>query len=176
MKKYFPYILLIIFSAKLFAQKEIESYDWENEQVIGINKTPPHVETMPYADIEQALKSDIETSPYYKSLNGKWKFRFSENPFTVPENFYIPSYDVSGWKYIAVLSDWQTEGYDFPIYANQPYSWTRHPHPPHVPHKYNPTGLYRTTFTVPTKNYILEITIKPYIKGTDEFDLWNNVY
>ena len=31
-------------------------------------------------------------------------------------------------------------------------------------------------YRIPAKNYIFEITIKPYIKGTDEFDLWNNVY
>jgi len=147
-KNFFLYLFSVFTVFSAFSQQDT-IYDWENEQITGINKLPPHVETIPYATIDHALKQDIELSAFYKSLNGKWKFRFVNNPFGVPANFYKPSYDVSGWKTIDVPSDWQTEGYDFPVYVNQPYAWTRHPDPPHVPHKYNPVGLYRTLFTVP---------------------------
>ncbi len=123
--------------------------DYENEQVTGINKLPPHVQTVPYADSKAALAMDERKSIFYRSLNGKWFFHFSPNPDKRPKDFYKPGYDVSRWKKTEVPSDWQMEGYDYPIYVNQPYAWTYDPHPPAVPHDYNPVGSYRRTFTVP---------------------------
>ena len=131
---------------------------WENEQVVGINKLEPHVTMIPYENLTEALNGQAETSPYYQSLNGMWKFHWSKKPSERPKHFYKPDFDVSEWDEIAVPSNWELQGYGIPIYVNQPYEFAdprfpkftemKRPDPPHVPHEYNPVGSYRTTFQI----------------------------
>ena len=143
-------VILFFFLCGQLASQETSTPDWENPDVIGINKLPPHVTMMPYSNLKQALAGISEDSPWYKSLDGKWKFNWVRKPSDRPVDFYKPDYDVSSWKDIPVPSDWQMQGYGVPIYVNQPYEWTDNPNPPHIPHDYNPVGSYRTTFTVPS--------------------------
>lgn len=127
--------------------------DWENSQVIGINKEPPYYSFMHYPDRESALAdSTLEIhTPYYKLLDGMWKFHWSKNPAERPKDFYKASYNESRWAKIPVPSMWQLEGYGSPIYLNNRYPF--HPdypaHPPLVNADHNPVGSYLTTFTVP---------------------------
>jgi beta-galactosidase len=102
---------------------------------------------MPYPDIETALKADRTNSPFYRSLNGKWKFNWVNKPADRPLDFYKPDYDVSKWKLIPVPSNWQMHGYGIPIYLNSRHPFP--PNPPHIPHNYNPVGSYRRQFTMP---------------------------
>ena len=90
--------------------------DWENPNVIGINKEPGHCTLIPYSDIETALKADREDSQFFRSLNGNWKFNWVNKPADRPLDFYKPDYDVSTWKLIPVPSNWQMHGYGIPIY------------------------------------------------------------
>ncbi len=154
--------LIILFVATLITVNlNAKKNDWENENVVGINKMDPHVTMIPYKDIKQAIKSEIKDSPYYKSLNGKWKFNWVKNPNDKPKDFYKTNYDVSGWDEIPVPANWELQGYGIPIYVNQPYEFAdsrfpqltdmKKPKPPRVPHEYNPVGSYRTEFTVPEK-------------------------
>jgi beta-galactosidase len=120
--------------------------DWENPFVVGRNKGPGHVPLGAYPDAELALTCDRTASPYVKLLNGRWKFHLAPRPAQVPEGFYGEDYDVSGWDEIAVPGNWQLLGFDDkPIYTNVHYPFE--PNPPYVPEE-NPTGCYRTTFTV----------------------------
>jgi len=121
--------------------------DWENPDVVGINKEPGHCTLIPYSDIETALKADRTNSPFYRSLNGNWKFNWANKPADRPLDFYKPDYDVSTWKLISVPSNWQMHGYGIPIYLNVRYPFP--PNPPHIPHDYNPVGSYRRQFTMP---------------------------
>lgn len=128
--------------------------DWENPQVIGINKEPAHAVSVPYQEMETALADSNHTfnSRYHQSLNGKWKFNWSENPGNRPVNFYESDYDVSDWNDITVPSPWQMQGYGQPIYLNATYpieSIMGGLFPPRVPHDYNPVGSYLKTFTIP---------------------------
>jgi len=122
--------------------------DWQNPQVFGRNKEPAHATLLPYADEATALAGRREASPYYKLLNGKWKFNYTPDPASALEGFEAPGFDVSGWDTIAVPGNWQLQGYDIPMYTNVQY-----PFPiddlPRVPEDDNPTGCYRRTFTVP---------------------------
>jgi beta-galactosidase len=102
---------------------------------------------MLYSDIETALKADRTNSPFYRSLNGKWKFNWVNKPADRPLDFYKPDYDVSKWKLIPVPSNWQMHGYGIPIYLNSRHPFP--PNPPHIPHDYNPVGSYRRQFTMP---------------------------
>ena len=55
------------------------------------------------------------------------------------------------WDNIEVPGNWETQGYDHPIYTNVTYPWTgvENPSPPNAPTIYNPVGSYRRDFTLP---------------------------
>ena len=145
--------------------------DWENPAVIGINKEPPHATLMPYETLEQALKLEREASPFYKSLNGTWKFHWVKTPEERPVDFYKPEFDVSGWDEIPVPSNWQMLGYGKPIYTNVRYPFPKNP--PYIDHSYNPVGSYRRDFTVPDKWQGREIFI--HFDGVESaFYIWMN--
>ncbi len=127
--------------------------DWENPQVIGINKLPPLLSFMHYPNRESALADstlDIHT-PYYQSLDGMWKFHWSKNPAERPKDFYKADFNDRSWASVHVPGDWQLEGYGRPIYLNSDYPF--HPqypaNPPLIHQDYDPVGSYITTFTVP---------------------------
>ncbi len=129
------------------AQADLTKPDWENPDIVGINKEPGHCTLIPYSDIETALKVDREASRFYRSLNGNWKFYWVRKPADRPVDFYKPGYDISNWDLIPVPSNWQMHGYGIPIYLNVPYPFP--PNPPYIPHDYNPVGSYRRRFTIP---------------------------
>ena len=121
--------------------------EWQDQQVVGINKVDPHCSLMPYPDAKTALKASRQASPFHQSLNGMWKFNWVPKPADRPIDFYKPDFDVSAWKEIIVPSNWQMQGYDIPIYTNIRYPFPANP--PFIPEDRNPVGSYRTEFTVP---------------------------
>lgn len=128
--------------------------DWENPQVVGINEEPAHADFVSYPDRAAALADTglDYRSTYHQSLDGTWKFRWSENPSARPRGFFRPGFDVSDWDDITVPRPWQMEGYGKPIYLNSRYpmeSIMGGLYPPRVSHANNPVGSYRRTFTVP---------------------------
>jgi beta-galactosidase len=151
MKKFtFPLLCfaLLLNCANVFAQDNIFA-DIENPAVVGRNKLPPKAFSIPYATIAQAYENDWEQSPFFKSLNGYWHFRYAEQLDDRPLLFHTPGFDHSNWDIIPVPSNWEIQGYGVPIYVNQPYEWTSDPQPPAIPHVNNPTGSYITTFEIP---------------------------
>jgi beta-galactosidase len=147
MKKINVFHFLILISINLSAQTV---YNWENPAVFRINNEPAHASLLPYADIASAKSFDRSGSAFYQSLNGIWKFRYVKNPLETPADFYSPSLNDASWDKIEVPGNWQVQGkYDPPVFTN-----INHPFktdPPYVPHDYNPTGLYRTSFSIPEK-------------------------
>ncbi len=121
--------------------------EWENPGVIERNKEESHVPFMLYTNVQDARKDDYSKSPYFKSLNGTWKFTLVNKPADKPTGFYRTDFDDSSWKTIPVPSNWEIEGYDLPIYTNVRYPFPARP--PYVDNNYNPVGTYRRTFTVP---------------------------
>ncbi len=124
------------------------SNDWEDQSVLSRNKEIPHATFTSYATRDGALEGIRETSPYYKSLNGRWKFHWSPRPDERPVDFYRTDFDAGAWDEIPVPSNWQLQGYGYPIYTNIQYPWGP-PSPPSIPHNHDPVGSYRTEFTVP---------------------------
>ncbi|MEX2682047.1 MAG: glycoside hydrolase family 2 TIM barrel-domain containing protein [Candidatus Sigynarchaeota archaeon] len=131
--------------------------EWENPRIFGVNKEQPHCTLIPFDSIDGALRK-VEhgeheanyITPYYKSLNGKWKFHWVKKPADRPEKFYEPSFDVSGWKEILVPLNWEMAGYDIPIYTNVTYPYSlKLDNPPNIDHENNPVGSYRREFVIP---------------------------
>lgn len=145
--------------------------DWENPHVFGINKMAPRADSVPFATVEGALRGNRESSPYWKSLNGEWKFNWVGKPADRPIDFYRTDFTDSSWKTIAVPSCWEIKGYGIPIYSN-----IRYPHganPPYIPHEYNPVGSYRTKFQLP-KNWEQRRTIIRFAGVYSAFYVWVN--
>jgi len=124
-----------------------QTNDWENANLIGINKENPHATLVPYSNIEKALIDNRYESEYLKLLNGNWKFNWVEKPQDRPQDFYTLNYNDKNWKTIKVPSNWQIEGYGTPIYVNIKYPFEKNP--PYIQHGYNPVGSYRHEFSVP---------------------------
>ena len=107
---------------------------------------------MPHATREGALSRDRQRSPFFRLLNGSWRFRWVKSPQAVEAGFEQPAYDDAGWDTLPVPSNWQVVGanegrpYDKPIYTNINYPFPVDP--PFVPATTIPR-LYRTTFEVP---------------------------
>ncbi|MEV0170515.1 glycoside hydrolase family 2 TIM barrel-domain containing protein [Streptomyces sp. NPDC050803] len=130
--------------------------EWNgNIAVFRLGTEPPHTTLMPYADVTQALAADRTRSPYRLSLDGTWKFAYTDRPADRDADFYRTDVDDKEWDTIPVPSAWQLHGYDFPIYVNITYPYWgpnglgEEPQPPAAPTRYNPVGQYRRTFTVP---------------------------
>ncbi|MET7363868.1 glycoside hydrolase family 2 TIM barrel-domain containing protein [Streptomyces sp. NPDC005562] len=125
---------------------------WDADpRVFQVNREPARTRLVPYASAADALRGDFTTSPYHRSLNGRWAFHWARNPEQRPVGFEADAYDVSGWDRIAVPANWEIEGYPHPIYLNIKYAWEGYEKPdfPDVPKDFNPVGSYRRTFTVP---------------------------
>ena len=123
--------------------------DWENSEMIGQNKESAHNTLIPQPNFESAL-GKMEDSPYYKTLNGNWKFNWVKKPADRPIDFYEEHFNFSSWDEIAVPSNWQLKGYGIPIYLNFRYpSSVRTKKIPSIDHNYNPVGSYIKEFTVP---------------------------
>lgn len=117
--------------------------DWMNPDVLARNAEAPHAYMIPYAGRESALKEPREASPFFRLLNGDWKFRYCESPEEAPARFEAPDYADDEWATLPVPGNWQLHGYGRPHYSSCPYPFPVDP--PHVPAD-NPTGCYRTAF------------------------------
>lgn len=145
--------------------------EWDDLNVLQLNTEQPHASMMPFPEAETALEGDNSKSPWFKSLNGDWKFHWSKNPASRPSDFFKVGFEDSAWKTIPVPSNWQVHGYGTPIYTNIKYP---HPkNPPKAPREYNPVGSYRTAFTVPDDWKGRKVLI--HFAGVDSaFYLWIN--
>ncbi|MCP3928480.1 MAG: DUF4981 domain-containing protein [Bacteroidetes bacterium] len=129
--------------------------DWENPQVIGINKEQAVATFSSYTNEDDALLfSDTKNE---KSLNGIWKFNWVEDPEQRPKEFFRSEFNVSQWDDIAVPGNWQMQGYGIPIYTNISYPFkkdqpkvTSEPPEEYTSYKHrNPVGSYRRNFSIP---------------------------
>ena len=85
-----------------------------------------------------------------QSLNGTWKFNYTEHPDSRPADFYKTDFDVTSFDDIIVPGHIQLQGYDKPQYVNTQYPWEGHEQliPPQIPKKSNPVGSYVKFFDV----------------------------
>lgn len=126
---------------------QAQSSEWENPEIVGINKLPAYAWSFPFRSVDMAKKDVKNESPFFKSLNGTWFFNWSVNPDQRPKDFYTEDFNIEKWNSIPVPSNWQMEGYGTPIYTNVNYPFEKKP--PFVPKTYNPVGSYVKYVTIP---------------------------
>ncbi|MBT8477479.1 MAG: DUF4981 domain-containing protein, partial [Gemmatimonadetes bacterium] len=129
------------------AQEAVGHPDLENPAVFARNKEPARATFHPFADRGSALTRDPEQSPFVRSLNGTWRFRWVSDPADRPTDFARTDFDDGSWDEIPVPSNWEVLGYGIPVYTNIPYPFEAKP--PFVPRDWNPVGSYRRTFELP---------------------------
>jgi beta-galactosidase len=151
-------LFFIIFTLLISGTMNGQQNDWENPQVVGINKLPGHATSVSFAREEQARAVDISTSDRYKSLNGTWKFMWAPVPEKAPDNFYVRDYKADNWADIQVPGNWELQGWGTAIYTNIIYPFVP-VDPPLVPKKDNPTGSYRTEFSLPKNWKDMQVTL-----------------
>lgn len=119
----------------------------EDPGKFSLNQEAGRVPLIPFATVQEALENNKDKSRGFLSLNGQWKFKWSENPDVSPKDFYTKKFNDTKWDNLNVPSNWEMQGYGDPVFRNvsQPF----HSNPPFIPHDYNPVGSYRKTVTVP---------------------------
>lgn len=140
-------ILSLTFIAILsFLRAGAQNNDWENPLLVDQGKEKPHVAFMLFNRQQDVINDDYTQSPYYKSLNGTWKFNYVDQYKDRRIDFFDPDLDDHGWANLTVPSNWELNGFGIPIYTNITY-----PHPKNPPFigENNPVGTYRKTFAVP---------------------------
>lgn len=121
--------------------------DWENFDVLHINRLPSAATFMGYPTKSMAVEADKAKSPYYLSLNGTWQFKYVPRYDLCPEDFFKPGADLAGWDTIKVPSNWEMEGFGYPFYVGSGYGIKKNP--PLIDVENSPVGSYKRTFTVP---------------------------
>ncbi len=119
---------------------------WELPELTGINRLPMQATLCPYQTMAQAKRGDPAKSPWVKSLDGTWDFRYFECPSEITADDLEPAC-AGPWAPIAVPGNWTMQGWDKPHYTNVNMPFDNKP--PTVPSAHNPTGVYQTFFTLP---------------------------
>jgi beta-galactosidase len=123
--------------------------EWDDVAVLHVGTEKPHATLMVYPSAELAATGDRTRSPWFKSLNGTWKFNWSAGPATRPVDFYRPEFADGNWRTIRVPGSIEAQGFGIPIYVNIGYTFPYDRNDPHPPRDKNPVGSYRTVFEVP---------------------------
>ena len=175
MKKKILLIFICLGSALASAQQKpflSNIYDYlENTQVFELNQEAGHTPLVPYQTVDEALNNDRLKADDFMSLNGTWKFHFSNTPEGTPVNFFSENFKDIGWDTIHVPSNWEMQGFGDPIFRNVTSPFR--PNPPFVPREYNPTGSYRKAFNIPVSWKGKEIFLRME-KTASAFFLWVN--
>ncbi|MGI9238380.1 MAG: sugar-binding domain-containing protein, partial [Woeseiaceae bacterium] len=152
------FLLLGVLAVTFSSNAAETTPDWENEQVISINREPARATFVPFATSRQALAADATNSPYARSLSGDWKFHWVPRPEERPKDFFRTGFDDSSWSTIPVPGNWERHGYGTPIYVSAGYPFKIDP--PRVVSEpkadyttfteRNPVGSYRHSFVLPS--------------------------
>lgn len=142
--KYFATMLtLAAASSMLCAATE----PWLSPEHYNEGTEPYHASFKSYPSVKKALNNDHQSSVI--SLDGEWRFYWTQSPDSSPLRFEAVDFDDSEWPTITVPSNWELKGYGKPIYTNITYVFPANP--PIVPSDDNPTGCYRRDLTVPAE-------------------------
>lgn len=140
-------VVIICITQQAYSQQN--NNDWENPMLFELNKEKPHASFNLYNDKSLTLFDEWEKSSLHQSLNGIWKFIYSDDHLNRTVNFFEENLSDKNWSNINVPSNWEMEGFGKPIYTNIIYPFPKNP--PFVGEKI-PVGTYRKEFNL-TNNW-----------------------
>jgi beta-galactosidase len=143
----------------------------ENTSVFETGQVEGHTPFVPYNSVADALKNNKHSSGNYLSLNGTWKFHYSDTPEGTPADFFAENFNDRKWDTIRVPSNWEMQGFGDPLFRNVTSPFR--PDPPKPPREYNPTGSYRRTFNIPASWKNREIFLRMEKTASASF-VWIN--
>ena len=160
-------ILLTVMSLTSLADAQTMK-EWDDPAITHLNREEAHTTSIPVKDMLAVDANSIESSPYYMSLNGTWKFKWVADPSKRPSGFEKTTFNDSSWDNIDVPATWQVYGvrhnknWDKPLYCNvaYPFSFDKSTFSVMADRPgwftygnsmKNPVGNYRRTFTVPAE-------------------------
>ena len=146
MKTQVLFLMLSLLFSGVSSAGNISTGPWADQSRNGINRLPARATSYSYDNIDDARACDMEAAKVH-SLNGMWKFNFSEDVSAAPLDFYKEDFNSSEWGEIIVPSCWEMQGHGYPIYTNIKYPF---PYTPPVISRDNPVGSYIRKFTVPS--------------------------
>ncbi len=148
MKKTLSIITLIISILSVQAQDKVPY--WQNEKINEENREPMHAAYYVFENEIVAAKNEWRESKNYLDINGAWKFKYVENPSSLPKDFEKTNFNDKEWDNFKIPATWDVNGYGYPIYTNTTYDFAKYIkiNPPFVPTDYNPTGVYRREITI----------------------------
>jgi beta-galactosidase len=164
-KWHFVSLLTLFVCAQTVAQTGKE---WDNPKITSVNREVAHTVGISMGSEADAAATDMSLSPYYQSLDGKWKFFWVSAPTKVNNANCAKDYNDAAWTEIDVPSSWQVWGlrngksWDKPLYCNVAYPFSYNESTYSVmadrpgwftynSNMPNPVGTYRRTFTVPSE-------------------------
>lgn len=123
-------------------------HDWENHQVLQINREPARAAFTPYT---------VKRGDCSMTLDGMWKFRWTPVPDQRIIDFYQSDFNDQSWTDFPVPANWEVNGYGTPIYVSAGYPFKidpprvmGEPKADYTTYKErNPVGQYRRTFVLP---------------------------
>jgi beta-galactosidase len=159
----------LLISCTTAPRSNVKRPAWNDINVIRENVELPRAHFVSYPNREEALSGGSNSN--FQSLNGLWKFHYSDSPADRPARFFESGFDTSSWADIPVPSNWEREGHGVPIYINVPYPFE--PDEPNVPTEDNPVGSYRRNFNVPESWQDKDIFLQ-FGAVSSAFYLWIN--
>lgn len=137
----------------------------EDPTVFRVNRLDAHSDHVTYLDIQELAAGKTSLR---QSLDGLWRFRWSENPDSRPADFWKPDFDDSDFDTIQVPGHMETQGYDRIQYINKLYDWDGHAElrPPHIDWRHNPVGSYVTYFDL--EETLLEHPVYISFQGVEQ--------
>jgi beta-galactosidase len=134
------------------------SRPWTDPEIVSIGRRAARSPLLAYPSADAARRGDRRDSPWWRSLDGDWRFRLVEHPDLLgaadvgaalegaSPSAAGPSAD-EAWRTVAVPGNWTMQDVgDPPHYTNVQMPFPELP--PGLP-ALLPTGVYRTSFTVP---------------------------
>lgn len=155
--------------------------EWENPRLIGLSNLLPHAAMVICPDLATArnvefnVDSERLKSPFYRSLNGNWKYYYSSNQFARVPDFWKTNFNDRSWDNIPVPSNVELFGHGIPIYVSTRYPWRKSSNPPSAPEDdpNNSVNAYRRSFEVP-KGWTGRRVFLTFEGVSSFFDLWIN--
>ena len=135
----------------------------DDPQVFRVNRLDAHSDHKFYENKEDYEKKEQRLK---QSLNGIWKFRYSENAMERPADFYQKWFQCRSFDEMKVPQHIELAGYDKIHYINTMYPWERHIYRrPAGTGKEKGKGMFSQAEYNPVGSYIRKFDLQDGLRG-----------